>query len=465
MDEHREKIYCLFLRHCLSCSNSRAMKMKSDEDSDIHGLDRERIYLVEPFCTKEGIRQAWMAGTRIPKFLKSLKEKSLPDLPAQFISFASSTLVRAMETAKFVSAGVMAAAPHYIMPEESIQILPYISEIWGEDQEFENRPDLPSGTHKTDALSDSQIGSGGTTTPYRVLRNIDLLMNYRFFPKMGLNFSIPVDLDKACSFRGVQRCALNLDDVESDFTKFRKKILKLLNPNTVTVIISHGWYMQDVIRSYIIKQNAYQGGMGSNDVLDNLQGMLVSFDLAGKENANIETIFMNHDIVPKSFQPLESVHKDAEIIENSIRDANHGFLDCKYCGDYLEQPFKICEDNESLFVKAPSISKTSSQFIKSPQPSTDEIFSIPVLKKPRRIYQTRTKTSPKSAPITQRKRSVSSKSSSPRSKKPTSPRKQSPVKRRTMSVPKAVKKSYSPRNSPRRKSSTASSPKRRYKSR
>lgn len=361
----KKRVFCLFLRHCLSCANVQLEHVGNsvfgDDGSEIQGLNRERIFLIEPFCTKQGIRQAWLAGTQISRFLKEVKERSVPHLPTAQINFASSTLVRAMETAKFVSAGVMSIASETVSSESTIQVVPYISETWGESEEFDDRPDLEDGTSRLEAMKNSEIGSGGTTTPFRIYQNAELLSNHDFFPNMGLPFSFPIDLNEACTYQGATRCALNLRDISSDFKHFRKKVLPHFNPEAVTVVITHGWYLQGVIRDYIIRQPEYDGIKGSVDVFDNLQGMLVSFDLKGS-NGKIEKIFSNREIVSDSQHPLISGTRGAEIIENYIRSSKFGFRNCTYCADYLNQPKQICKAGETAFIQTQKSSSSSGQF-------------------------------------------------------------------------------------------------------
>ena len=96
-DEYR---YVLWIRHCKACHNENA------------------FFNEQPLCNKNGINQAYEFGKQITKIDKLIKQKT----NLNNYGLYSSTLARAMETAKLISAGIKNEEKNPDIREEILEV-------------------------------------------------------------------------------------------------------------------------------------------------------------------------------------------------------------------------------------------------------------------------------------------------------------------------------------------------------
>jgi hypothetical protein len=273
-----EYVYILWVRHCQGCHNV-AYKVNM----------KQKVFR-PALCTSLGEKQSLEfgkeLGSSITNLVKKLEEVKRADYEVwepvdllnlsdekfegftdfltgtangpNTVSLYSSTLPRAMETAKFISKGLLETSPLLINSNDKIQRVNYIHEKT-EDIEFGELNKKKKGTvnSTTKGGSDKACCFLNNQLPVNEYLNIDcsnILQNNKDSEKEDEN---PI-------------YAARVEDLLNNYSKFKTMIIEKKFPtNKLHIIVSHSAFLLNAL--------------GFKNKMDNLDAFLVVYNSSGEE--------------------------------------------------------------------------------------------------------------------------------------------------------------------------------------
>jgi len=252
----------LWVRHCESCQNTAIPKK---------GFQNIKKYVkIQPLCTRTGMYQAYIQGYQLAKQYD--RSKYYTD-----INFYSSTLMRAMCTAKMMTAGFKY---FFKAPAQETRGLPvnfdnkiikrinYISESGGSDP-VRWRLEKKYNTANSVSFEDSQKHAKFLNKLFSSTANLNAM-----YDQIGLNVSEEVPLGHETKHEH-KDYHYHLPPGKENYKKFKTVILeKLDSGRTLNVIVSHSTYLK-------------VAGISDGCKIMNLDAMLVTYENKGRRRETI----------------------------------------------------------------------------------------------------------------------------------------------------------------------------------
>lgn len=273
--------YVIWVRHCESCAN-----VASKGVPDVMSKFRQ------PLCTIKGIHQAHAFGEELQKYSYKLVE----DNDLEGISFYSSYLPRAVETAKVISVG------YGKKTQRKINRLPFISE----NVKFYNKK---SGSQSMTSIhrSDCYVNALNTILPIGLTINNKHLFESDIFNIVCTSSEQKYNSINDCIIRGKS----------DDYDDFKKYVLPKLSPNRLNIIVSHG----DFIRKEVLSEFT-----GPFNKLHNLEAHLIHYSKSGSD---IKAKYVKSKYLTRCNTKVTKIKKP-DISHLNLNDDYKKYFNCKY---------------------------------------------------------------------------------------------------------------------------------------
>ena len=278
--------YILWVRHCESCSNVA-----------FDGIPDIMSKLRQPLCTKKGIHQAHTFGEQLQKY----SYKIIEDNNLEGVSFYSSYLPRAVETAKVISAGYVKRKT-----QRKINRVPFISE----KVHFYNKK---SGSQSMTSIykSNCHVNALNSIIPIGLTINTEHL-----FKDIIFDFICTKSEQK---YGSIDNCIDNciIKGTLCDYNNFKKHILYKLPPNRLSIIVSHGGFIRKEVLSEF---------KGHTNELYNLEAHLIHYS---KNGDDIKAKYIKNLYITKCNTAVKKIKK-GDISHLNLDEDYKKYFNCKY---------------------------------------------------------------------------------------------------------------------------------------
>lgn len=306
----RNKVFVLFVRHCVSCANTALGKFVDNPKKSL--IDK---FSREPLCTNKGVVESFNYGFRF-------KTELISDINKKYnfkgIKLYSSVLPRSLETAKLFSAGY-----HYGKKSSVPKIIGDITRM-NYIQEHSNKLE--------NLLKEQCIKKGSQNITNKKKSDIHAKL---------LNKLIKSNTNIDCeNILGLKNGIVGLVHNSNDYEYWKHNILPSLNPNILHIVVSHGGYIsENVLRPLLdnskINENLKNelkmklGNWYSSHKILNLDSFLIEYNKIDWYTPRLKKVLNGFD---KNFTDnnLDKNPIDLSVIINRGIHNYEGLTNCNY---------------------------------------------------------------------------------------------------------------------------------------